>query len=111
MAGSAITGSNSNEVSPNKSGECGTVLAPLHPAQVQTRGLFKAGKHWVRKGPWRNAGYLYDVDACKETFQHWADDPPLRLPLLNCTRLHKAEQDLQGDVVHPNGFSYVVNDE
>ena len=47
--------------------------------------LFKAGTHWVRKGPWRNAGYLYDVDACKETFQQWAVDPPLRLQLINCT--------------------------
>ena len=52
-----------------------------------------------------------DVDACKETFQQWAVDPPLRLQLINCTRLHRAERDLQGDVVHTNGFSYVVNDE
>jgi len=36
--------------------------------KYRREGLFKAGTHWVRKGPWRNAGYLYDVDACKETF-------------------------------------------
>ena len=79
--------------------------------KYRREGLFKAGTHWFRKGPWRNAGYLYDVDACKETFQQWAVDPPLRLQLINCTRLHRAERDLQGDVVHTNGFSYVVSDE
>ena len=41
--------------------------------KYRREGLFKAGTHWVRKGPWRNAGYLYDVDACKETFQQWAE--------------------------------------
>ena len=40
--------------------------------KYRREGLFKAGTHWIRKGPWRNAGYLYDVDACKETFQQWA---------------------------------------
>ena len=39
------------------------------------------------------------------------DNPPLRLQLINCTRLHRAERDLQGDVVRINGFSYVVKDE
>ena len=79
--------------------------------KYRREGLFKAGTHWIRKGPWRNAGFLYDVDACKETFQQWAVDPPLRLQLINCTRLHRAERDLQGDVVHPNVSSYVINDE
>ena len=79
--------------------------------RYRREGLLKAGTHWYRQGPWRNAGFLYDVDACLELFRAWAIDPPLRLQLLNCTKLHKAEQDLQGDVVHTNGFSYVVNDE
>ena len=79
--------------------------------KYRREGLFKAGTYWVSKGPWRNAGYLYDVDACKETFQQWAVDPPLRLQLINCTRLHRAERDLQGDVVHPIVSSYVENDE
>ena len=35
--GSVITGSNSNEVASNQPGECCAVLAPQHPAQVQTR--------------------------------------------------------------------------
>ena len=35
--------------------------------KYRPEGLFKAGTHWIRKGPWRNAGYLYNVDACKDT--------------------------------------------
>ena len=26
--------------------------------KYRREGLFKAGTHWIRKGPWRNAGYL-----------------------------------------------------
>ena len=37
--------------------------------KYRREGLFKAGTHWIRKGPWRNAGFLYDVDASKETFK------------------------------------------
>ena len=79
--------------------------------RYRREGLLKAGTHWVRKGPWRNAGYLYDVNACHELFRAWAVDPPLRLQLIGCTRLHKAEQDLHGDVVQPNVSAYVEDDE
>ena len=74
-------------------------------------GLLKGGTHWFRQGPSRNARYLYDVDACQELFKQWALEPPERLLIINCTKLHRAERDLQGDVVQVNVPQYVENDE
>ena len=38
--------------------------------RYRREGLLKAGTYWYRQGPWRNAGFLYDVDACLELFGH-----------------------------------------
>ena len=57
-------------------------------------GLLKAGVHWFRKGPHKNSSYLWDVDAISEVQRGWLIDQPESLSLLNCSKLHKAEQDL-----------------
>ena len=57
-------------------------------------GLLKGGVHWFRKGPYGNSSYLWDVDAISEVQRGWLTDQPESLSLLNCSKLHKAEQDL-----------------
>ena len=69
----------------------------VHRNTLQTyrkRGLLKPGDHWRRQGPHKNSAYLWDVDACSEEQRAWAIDPPETLLLINCTKLHKAAQDL-----------------
>ena len=69
----------------------------VHRNTLQTyrkRGLLKIGVHWRRKGPHRNSSYLWDVDAISEVQRGWLIDQPESLSLINCSKLHKAEQDL-----------------